>query len=170
MTALWLFLRANSWAAWLLAGLAALAAFLFWLSAHDRAIRADQKAIDRAAFEQALQAAELLAIKAKADAEAHYRKLADETDDKAHAAIADARGAADRYIDRMRGKACPGTPGAAAAPAAGGSPARADGPGGPAFVDAMIPVQAEDIRICSTNTARLQTAREWALELMESGR
>ena len=44
-----------------------------------------------------------------------------------------------------------------------GTPEVLDGPG----ASTLVPVTAEDLNICAINTARLQSAHEWALNLKE---
>lgn len=135
----------------------ALLSALLWRG-RDNAIA--ELAKQRVAYEKALGEAELLAAKARIDAEAHYRSLANETDDRAARTVADARNAADRYIDRMRAKGCAGPTSATVAASSGDSAPSADGPG---FDSVMV--LADDVRTCSVNTQRLIEAREWALGL-----
>ena len=101
------------------------------------------------------------AIKAHED---HYRNLAQEADDNAEQALSTAMDAAERHIAANRVR-CPGNRGSVERPAAnpeGGSAGGGDGPGAAAELVAVTP---DDVRICTTNTIRLEAAREWGLNL-----
>ncbi len=115
--------------------------------AADRARRAQQAVMDRE--------------------KARYDALAKEADENAQDAQSAAMDAARRYVaaNRVRPRgSVPSGPGAAPdSDSAQGS----DGPGGSAIVDAVA-VSEDDIRICTTNTVRLQSVREWAEGLAEN--
>ena len=160
-------LRAVSCYPWQTACIALLAASLwFWhgkgQAIHQRdAARAETKALEvRYTAAQAEAAAK--ALKARADAENHYKEIADDADTKAAAAYADGRSAAQRYIDTHRVRACP-APGASsgtAAAAQGDSAQGADRSG-----DSAVVVAEDDVNICTSNSLRLQAAHDWALRL-----
>lgn len=116
----------------------------------------------KADYRLAQAEAEAAARKAKADQEARYRAHAERTDANAEKAIADARAAAERYIARMRPQGTPGAPGGPAASPDSGSAPDGNRPGGEAE---LVLVSADDIRICSVNTARLEAVRDWSLGL-----
>ena len=123
------------------------------------AIRLDLNAI-KAASEQAAHNAK---VAHDAD-EARYKALAERKDDEARKAIADARAAADAYIRAHRVRGAAGSAHGTAAPAESGSAASADGQGS---APDMVAVTADDVRICTSNTIRLEAARDWALGLGE---
>jgi len=119
-----------------------------------------------AEIQAAQKVAEYRAIAAKAEAERKYAEKAKEIDREHQAELADASARADRYITANRVQ-CPsvGSQGSGAIAATEDhSAAGGDGSGSTAIVDAVA-VDAEDIRICTTNTARLQSVREWAASL-----
>lgn len=101
------------------------------------------------------------AIEAK---EQDYRNKAQEADDNAEEALSGAMAAAERHIANNRVQ-CPANRGGVNGPAAsasGGSAGGGDGPGRDAELVAVTP---DDIRICTTNSVRLQAVRDWALSL-----
>lgn len=104
-------------------------------------------------------------LAANAAQQARWTQQAKETDDGYQKARIDADSRAERFIaaNRVR-NACPRStggsdplPGTASAPGI-------DGPGGITVVDAVT-VPADDVRICTRNTGRLDAARDWALGL-----
>lgn len=124
---------------------------------------------------QAKAVAEQKALLAKAEQD--YRDLAERTDNETDLATQVALGTADRFIAASRVH-CPadrGSSGAAPASPSGGGAQSGDRSGGAAELDAIGPagapgadlvaVTAEDIRICTRNTVRLQKARDWGLRL-----
>lgn len=130
---------------------------------------------------QAKALAEQKALLAKAAQD--YRDQAERTDNETDLATQVELGAADRHIaaNRVRCPADRGASGPTPAGASGGSAEGSDRSGGAAELDAVGPagaagtdlvaVTAEDIRICTRNTVRLQKAREWGLRLQAiSGR
>jgi hypothetical protein len=154
---------------WLRYGLAivgALLAFNLWLRFHDAGVRREQKAIDRATYEQALQEAELLAIKARNDAEEHYRKLADDSEAKHSAALADAGSAARDYIRHNRLRSVSGQGSSCAAVAAAGDQ-RASLPESPAATAVMVAVSEEDVNACTGAAVYAMEAHRWAKGLGE---
>ena len=158
------FMALPRWLHFALAGVGAALAFMLWLSIHDANIRREQKELDRAAYERALQQAELLAIKAKADAEQHSRKHAHGTDNRASKSVPAALAAGERHIAANR--VCAQSRGSATSPtvtaASGDSAPSADGA---SAASDLVAVTADDVRVCSTTTQRLIEAREWALGL-----
>lgn len=141
--------------------------------------RAQREAREKGALvaAQAKAAAAQKAVLAKAEQD--YRDLAERTDNETDLATQVALGAADRFIaaNRVRCPADRGSPGAAVAAAESGSATGSDRSGGGAELDGaagaastdLVAVTAEDIRICTRNTARLKAAREWGLDLEKMG-
>lgn len=116
-----------------------------------------------AEIQAAQEVAQYRAIAAKAEAERKYAEKAKEIDREHQAELADASDRAERHIAANRVQ-CPsvGSQGSGSIAAAEDhSAAGSDGSGSTAIVDAVA-VEAEDIRICTTNTARLQSVRDWA--------
>jgi hypothetical protein len=100
--------------------------------------------------------------------EARYDKLAMETDDAEREARADAMGVAERFIaaNRVRCEAGAGF-GSSASGAASGSAGDSD-TGSSVGADPlsfMVAVPADDVRICTENTTRLQAGQAWARSL-----
>ena len=152
---------------WQAACIALLAASL-WLwhgkghAIHQRdAARAETKALE-VRYTAAQADAASKALKARTDAENHYKEMANEADAKAAAAYADGRSAAQRYIDTHRVRACPatGSGSGTSAPAQGDSAQGVDR----SSSDAVM-VTADDVNICTSNSLRLSTAHDWALKL-----
>ncbi len=97
--------------------------------------------------------------------EARYRVKAERTDTEHAKELDGALAAAGRYADRNRCVRTQAATGASSGPgtiATGDSAPRADGPGAAAE---LVGVSEDDLAICTTNTARLIAAREWALGL-----
>lgn len=132
----------------------------------DRA--AMQRDIANAALDKVAVAAvqaEKAAKEAKEKAEREYRELAERTDNATIERLETELGRAERFIAANR--VCPANRSASGpAPAATGDngAGSGDGPGEAAELDGVI-VPADDVRICTINTVRLEAAREWALEL-----
>ena len=98
--------------------------------------------------------------------EAAYKAAAKDADNDHAKDLALAADRTERFIsgNRVR-KACAGN--VAARPAAEGPVAEnSDGPGISAD---MVAVTAEDVRVCTVNTVRLQSVREWGQELVAKG-
>lgn len=134
----------------------------------DRA--ALQRDVARAQVKELIAASEeagRLAERQKAEIEARYRNLAERTDNATIERLEDELGNAERFIAANR--VCPSDRGSPSrpAPAAGDNgPGNTDGPGEAPELDGVI-VPADDVRICTINTTRLEAAREWALELTD---
>lgn len=110
---------------------------------------------------------------AKAKAEQEYHDLAEETDEKLEQARESAMDAAERYIaaHRVRPQAA-GSPGSGSAAAAGDYGTESgDGPGAAPILASrdFVTVTPDDIRVCTENTVRLESVREWALGLADGG-
>lgn len=113
---------------------------------------------------------------AKLRAELRYMNLAERIELDAQEDRKSALADAERYIagNRVRCQAA-GSAGSGAPSAAGdhgaalgdgaGATAKLDGPGGDLPHPDMVAVLAQDVRICTDNTVRLEAARAWALEL-----
>jgi hypothetical protein len=115
---------------------------------------------DRRAYTAAQAEAARLAKEAKARQEARYTRLAKEADDDHAKDLADARRAAERYIDRMRVKSAGSASGGTVASAEGGDPGVSQG----LPADAVM-VSAADVRTCTDAVAYGIAARTWALGL-----
>lgn len=106
------------------------------------------------------------ALAAKAKAERDYKTLAETTDAEEQKARDTAMADAERYIADHRVR--PQAAGGASRPA---SPAPEDhgstgsDSAGPAPIVDAVAVTPDDIRICTTNTTRLEAVRAWALSL-----
>jgi hypothetical protein len=158
------FLALPRWVHLVLAGAATIMVFFVWLAAHDAGVRREQKALDRAAYEKALGEAELLAIKARNDAEAHYRKLADDSEAKHLAALAGAQSASARYIAGHRLRSIAGQGASCAAVAAAGDQ-RSSLPESPAPATVMVAVSEEDVNACTGAAVYAREAHRWAVGL-----
>ena len=114
-----------------------------------------------AAGKEALAAQIALNAKTKAA----YEAAAKEADHDYRIALADADRRTDRFIRNNRVRQAGGSGAGASSPAAEGEAAeRGNGAG----ADAVL-VSADDVRICTANTVRLQAVREWGLELVKAG-
>jgi len=124
---------------------------------------------DRKAYADAQKIALQKALAAKAAVEKKYAELAETTDANEQKARTDAMADAERYITahRVRDKAAGSATGRTAAPAEDHSPASSDSAGPAPELD-EVSVTADDIRICTTNTTRLEAVRSWALSLGSS--
>jgi hypothetical protein len=103
---------------------------------------------------------------AKAATEKKYADLAETTDANEQKARAQAMGDAERYIaaHRVRNQAAGGSAGRTAASAEDHGTASGDGAGSAPELD-EVAVSADDIRICTVNTSRLEAVRTWAVDL-----
>lgn len=117
---------------------------------------------DRAAYIMAQAEASRIAKAALDHAEARYKEKARAADEKTFLAVAAADAATADYARRMRIKAF----------ACGTSAAVAEAPRyGPRFSERagaasnMVAVTEDDLQVCTTNTIKLESAREWALGL-----
>lgn len=136
--------------------------FLWW----DGAI--EQRDKSRAETAQVIQAGkEALArqIALNQATKAKYKAAAEKADHEHSIELADAMSRADRFI-RAGGLRQAGGSGAGVA----NSPAEGEAAGGSdaARSDAVL-VSADDVRICTANSVRLQAVREWGLELVKAG-
>ena len=120
------------------------------------------RAADRAAYVAAQAEATRMAEASVRATEAKYAAIAQETHLAYQTDLNRARAAADSYVSRMRIKAASGSTGTAPASAENHSAAGSDRPGEAPF---MVAVTADDIGICTENTARLDAVRSWALSL-----
>lgn len=119
---------------------------------------------DHAAYVMAQAEASRIAKAALDHAEARYKEKARAADEKTVLAVTAADAATADYARRMRIKA----------PACGTSAAVAEAPRyGPRFSERagaasnMVAVTEDDLQVCTTNTIKLESAREWALSLTE---
>jgi hypothetical protein len=146
----------------------ALAAALLGLtlaSWHYRSAYHAEKALrqaDRAAYGQAQAEAALIAREAIRRQEHIYVTKAQESEHEYVAKIANARSRADAYIDRMRVEtnSCQ-----ASGPTASAESDDTGRIGKANTTPVMVAVTEDDIGICTENTLRLETARNWALGL-----
>lgn len=102
----------------------------------------------------------VIAINDRNRIEQEYRDHAAEQDEAYHDLLGRYNASLMRYANR----------GATSRPAASpesGSPGSTDGPGESPDVSNDLIIPFSDAEICAENTARLQTAREWALGLQE---
>lgn len=136
--------------------------FLWW----DGAIEQRDKArAETAAVIQAGKEALAQQIALNEATKAKYEAAAKEADHDYRIALADADRRTDDFIRNNRVRKAGGS-GASVANA----PAEGEAAGGsdPARSDAVL-VSADDVRICTANTVRLQAVREWGLELVKAG-
>ena len=138
--------------------------FLWW----DGAIEQRDKA--RAETAQVIQAGkEALAqqIALNQATKAKYEAAAEKADHDYRIALADADRRTDDFIARNRVRKAGGSGASVAnAPAEGQAAGSGNGAGPGAE---LVAVTAEDVRICTANTVRLQAVREWGLELVKAG-
>ena len=102
--------------------------------------------------------------------EARYDKLAMETDNAEREARADAMGVAERFIAANRVRCEAGASVGGEASGANPTP-NGDNSGsvaGGSSTPQLVATKADDIRICTTNTIRLEAARSWALGLEQA--
>lgn len=110
------------------------------------------------------QAKATAAAQAAHDAqEQRYKDLADAADQKHAADVASADDAVARYIATHRVPACPSGAASHAASGASGGGAESAVRSDPAPV--MVTASEDDIRTCTSNTLRLEAARDWAMGL-----
>lgn len=128
----------------------------------------DGRKADRAAYVAAQAAALKKALQAKATAEQNYSNLANKVDSDEQKARDAAMAAADRYIasHRVRSQAVAGSTGPASRAATNNASQGGNGPGEtPELAPDAVVVTADDIRICTENTTRLDAVHDWALGL-----
>ena len=129
----------------------------YWLGyKHEHA----RRLTERAAVVQATQLATQRQNALNEALAAKYKEHARNADLHYSAALADARAAASRYIASHRlhnGSSAPS--GADSVPAAG----VAGGGDGAGSTPIMVAVSADDVAICTDNTARLEAVRQWGL-------
>lgn len=162
------FLGKLPWQVWL--GVAAIGIVLLAYSkgygdARDKYRR--QMAELTASVEAAQEQARAAQVAVNEQAEQRYETLAKEADHNAEIYQSAAMDAARRFIaaNRVRPNAA-GSANGSPAPAQGDSTSGGNGQGGnPELVGDFVIVPADDIRICTVNTARLMATREWALGL-----
>ena len=126
----------------------------------EKALRkADRASYAHAQAEAAnIAHAALRAQEAKYQANAMEAHLAYQTD------LNRARAAASAYVSRMRITPPAGYAGNAPSSPESSSPTGGERLGAPPF---MVAVSAQDVDICTENTARLDAVRSWALSLSE---
>jgi uncharacterized Fe-S center protein len=119
---------------------------------------------DRASYANAQTEAARIAREALLHQEHIYVTKAQETDHVYQAKLTDADRRANAYIgaNRVRGQAAPGVASGAIASAQGSG---AQGGERSGAAPDMVAVTAGDIDVCTTNTVRLEAAREWAVGL-----
>lgn len=132
------------------------------LTERDDAIKG--RADDRAAYVSAQELARQRNEQAIAKREADFRALADQKDKEYATELADAQSIAERYIASHRLRSPAPQDGVGSAPALG-QDRGTGGAVGPGDAPELVGVTADDIRICTENTSRLEKAREWALGL-----
>lgn len=98
--------------------------------------------------------------------QARYEAAAKDSAREYQKALSDARGASERYIDRMRIKASGGASGRTDSPAQGGDPGA---PADPASETIMVAVRAEDIRDCSVDYSYGRGAYDFLQGLIADG-
>lgn len=125
--------------------------------------RADERARAITAASERAGADMMAAIKRQQE---RYNTLAKETDDAHKQALADAGDRTDRFIAARRVR--PETCRAASAPAASQSEVAGSVEGTSQKAD-LVAVNADDVRICTENTIRLQSVKQWASQLMIAG-
>jgi hypothetical protein len=141
--------------------------FKIWpLSIEGWKPKAERLQHDLDAVKAAQQVALEKAQAAKAKAELDYKNLAETTDANEQKARADAMAGAERYITdhRVRPQAAGGSAGRTA-PAAEDHGATGGNSAGAAPELDEVTVTADDIRICTVNTTRLEAVRDWAIDL-----
>lgn len=145
---------------------AGLAVALMLLAVASMGWRAEKalRARDRASYGHAQADAALLARQALEATEARYRDKANDADQTYAKELAGARSATGLFIARNRVRreavACP----------ASGAPSSAEGSSAPSpdrssAAPDLVEVTADDVQVCTINTLRLETARDWALSL-----
>lgn len=124
-----------------------------WRTRHDtlKASYADAQVEARAKQAAAIQSYE-----------AEYERKAHAADLRAAEAVADASRRAERFIAANRVQPTKGGSGQSPAQAEGHG---SDGGNGSGEAPFLVGVTAEDVRICTENTTRMEAVREWALGL-----
>lgn len=151
---------------WKLALFAILALFTtiqtFRLQSTQGALQAEKsgRRADAASYAQAQAEAAAIALSAKMKKEAEYAAKAEQADARAYDLGQRYHAAVLRYQAAQRSGRATDMPGTAQ------SAESSDGPGGsPVIPLGNILIPENDAFVCATNTARLQSAREWALSL-----
>lgn len=161
------FTRALSWATanatrMLAIALALALAWGYW-GHHKAGKLAKVLASTEQAYRNAQADAAKAQIAANLAAEARYKALSEKTDYGYQKALEGALSRSERFIAANRVRACPTGPASRPDPTAQGDGAQgADGGSEPAI---LVAVKPEDVNICTENTTRLQSARDWALGL-----
>ena len=123
------------------------------------------RAADRKAYFDAQADAQLKAIAALRAQEARYTVKAKEADHDHEIQLASASAAAERFIAAggvRRAKAASGASGGTVARAESSGAQSSDGPGA---ASELVAVTADDVRICTNNTVRLESVRAWVIGL-----
>lgn len=128
--------------------------------------KAERLERDIEAVKQAQKIAAEKARAARIAKEQEYRDHAERIDREHEAELESARARTERYIaaNRVRNEAIDR---AAGGPGAGPDSGGAEGGDGRSEAPVMVAVSDEDIRICTSNTLRLEAVRRWALGLNE---
>lgn len=142
-------------------------ALLWRANSHNKARYANEHAAfvkyaDDVAKAQ-IEAAALFA-KQKRDLEKHFKDIATQKDREYETELVHANDATERFIAANRVRRCPAGPSGATTPA---SSDRDSGISSSASQEAVM-VEADDIRICTTNTIKLEKAVEWAAHLNDA--
>jgi hypothetical protein len=155
------FLALPRWVHFVLAGAGLALAFALWLRIHDAGVRNEQKRLDRAEYEQALAEAELLAIKARADAEAESRRKANVAQASHDAEMSRAVDLAAAYKRANRLHTVSGQ-GASCQAIATSRDSGSSLPESPASAAVMVAVSEEDVNACTGAAVYARQAFEWA--------
>jgi hypothetical protein len=145
--------------------IAALVASLAWgaIERHGRHKAQKVLASTVVAWKAAEREATAAQIAANSAQQARWAQQARNVDHDYQKARVDADSRSERFIAVNRVRACATGPASQSDPAAQGNSAQgSDGAGQPAI---LVAVKPEDVNICTENTMRLQSAREWALTL-----
>lgn len=155
---------------WPIAALVSFSGVQTWRASHwkDQAqlCQAGRKQ-DRDRYVQAQKDAAAMALAAKVQQEAAYRAQAERTQSEYETELADASAAADRYIatHRVRAEGAQGASGGTGEGSDRGGAGSAIGPG--ETPELAVAVKADDVRICTENTTRLEAAREWSMQFVK---
>lgn len=121
----------------------------------------------RQAYIAAGEAATARQIAANLAVEARYSALKDKTDAEYHSALDVALRRTADYSAAHRVR--PGNQGAPSGPDTAAEDNAASGGDGPGSASVLVAVIADDIAICSANTARLDAVRAWGQQLQADG-
>ena len=122
---------------------------------------------DRAGYVAAQAEAGRLALAAKQATGARYSALAGKVDHDAQIALIDADRRTVDYIAHNRLRPANGSAGGASGNSVSAAPDHSTQGGNRPGAEALVAVSADDVRICSVNTTRLEAVRTWAIGLGE---